>query len=193
MASRSRSSNSWAVAALVALAACGRSTPSPFTQAETDAVLAPARDLWARCYSGTELERAGRSVALDYDLNVAADGAVRSVPRKVEPEDPALVECVRHRLNELRFPARGKDNLSVHFELGPRGAEAGTPKAPRQESLGTCEPACEDGFSCHYEPKAPRGVCRVTPGRCRFARDCAPSQACQRHAEPLGVCVDPRP
>jgi len=112
--------------ALVAWAgtlSCAPPRPSPFTVAETDAALAPARDLRARCYAGTALERAQRVVSLDYDLNVAPDGSVRSVPRQISPEEPLLVECVRHRLDELRFPARAKDHLNVHFELGP-GATA---------------------------------------------------------------------
>lgn len=188
-------SPSWANAAWLALLAlaCTSPRPSPFTEAETDAALAPARDLWSRCYAGTQLEREKKIATLDYSLNVRADGSVDSVPRHVEPDQPALVECTRARLNTLRFPARAKDRLDVHFELGPRGAAGATPRPPKRQSLGTCEPACTDGFSCHYEESAPRGVCRVTPGRCRFGRDCAPSQACQRHAEQLGVCVDPRP
>lgn len=191
MASRWRS---WAELGALGLAvACGPPRPSPFTPAETDAALAPARDLGARCYAGTELEHAGRVVTLDYALNVSAEGTVSSVPRRVEPDRPELVECVRHRLNQLRFPARGKDHLEVHFELGPRGEATATPRTPEAAALGTCEPACADGFSCHYEPESPRGVCRVTPGRCRFNRDCAPLQACRRRAERLGVCVDPGP
>jgi hypothetical protein len=181
----------WLFGAAVLTMACTRPLPSPFTVAETDAALAPARDLRARCYVGTELERAGTTASLDYDLNVAADGSVRSVPRRVVPDEPRLVECVRHRLDQLRFPARGKDHLNVHFELGPHTAAA--PRAPREERLGTCEPPCGDGFSCHYEAGNPRGVCRVTTGRCRFTKDCGPAQACERLAEPLGVCVDPRP
>jgi hypothetical protein len=187
-ASRWRSFSS----ALLLLAACGPPRAAPFTQAETDAALAPARDLRARCYVGTALERAGTKVVLGYDLNVAADGSVRSVPRYVEPEEPALVECVRHRLDELRFPARAKDHLNVDFELGPNGAGSEL-QTIKERTLGTCKPACEDGFSCHYEASAPRGVCRVETGRCRFDRDCAPSQSCQRLAEPLGVCIERTP
>ncbi|RYZ10073.1 MAG: hypothetical protein EOO73_00385 [Myxococcales bacterium] len=185
---------SWASGGLLAWGvACAPPRPSPFTPAETDAALAPARDLWSRCYAGTELERQGRLATLDYSLDVAADGSVTSVPRRVEPDLPVLVECARERLNQLRFPVRGRDHLDVHFELGPRGAEAGIPRAAEPRAAGTCEPACRDGYSCHYEASAPRGVCRVTSGRCRFGRDCAPSQACQRQTELLGVCVDPRP
>lgn len=111
----------WASWLVLVELGCGAPRPSPYSRAETDAALAPARDLRARCYAGTELERARQRVTLDYDLNVDRDGAVRSVPRAVDPDQPALVECVRHRLNELRFPARGRDRLSVHFELGPDG------------------------------------------------------------------------
>jgi len=192
MASRSPSSIEWAlVAGAVMVAGCARPTPSPFSRAETDQALAPARDLRQRCYVGTRFERERQRLTLEFRLNVAADGRVRSVPTWIEPEDPELVECVRHRLDELRFPVRGRDHVDVHFELGPDPAVGIEPR--RDVQLGTCEPACTDGFSCHYEPQAPRGVCRVTPGRCRFQRDCAPSQACQRLAEPLGVCIERSP
>ena len=56
---------------------------------------------------------------LDYELSVEADGRVRSVPVHVAPENPTLVECVRHRLDALRFPRKGWDRLTVHFELTP--------------------------------------------------------------------------
>jgi hypothetical protein len=192
LASRSRPWIDALVSAGAALAlGCGRPGPAPYTQAETDRALAPARDLRQRCYVGTAFERARRVVAVDYRLNVDSDGSVRSVPVRVSPEDPQLVECVRHRLDELRFPARAKDHIDVHFELGPSGSVSAS--APREARAGTCEPPCTDGFSCHYEPSAERGVCRVTQGRCRFDRDCAASQACQRFSEPLGVCVERQP
>jgi hypothetical protein len=179
------------LAVLLAVPACAKPAPAPFTQAETNRALAPARDLRQRCYVGTTFERARQIVVVEYRLNVDAEGNVRSVPTLVSPEDPALVECVRHRLDELRFPARGKDHIDVHFELGPEGFVSTS--TPREAEAGTCEPACGDGFSCHYEPGASRGVCRVAPGRCRFERDCAPSQACQRFAEPLGICAERHP
>lgn len=179
--------------ALGLLLACAPPRPAPFTREETDSALAPARDLWQRCYADTELARSGQVVTLDYGLNVAADGSVTSVPRQVNPERPELVECVRLRLNQLRFPARAKDHVGVHFELGPGGAGASTPRASSATALGTCEPPCDDGFACRYEPGAPRGVCRVATGRCRSRQDCAPLKVCQRHRVALGVCVDPRP
>lgn len=98
---------------------CGAPGASPYSKAETAAALAPARDLRARCYAGTQLERTGRAAVLDYELSVAADGSVRSLPVHVEPENPALVECVRRRLDQVRFPARGWDRLTVHLELRP--------------------------------------------------------------------------
>lgn len=192
MASRSHWWTETAALSGVVLAlGCTKPLPAPFTPEETNRALAPARDLRQRCYVGSPFERARQVVVVEYVLNVAPDGSVRSVPTLIEPEDPALVECVRHRLDELRFPARGKDHIDVHFELGPEGTVAGSP--PREVQAGTCEPPCGDGFSCHYEPGAPRGVCRVEPGRCRFQRDCSPSQACQRFSEPLGVCVERQP
>jgi hypothetical protein len=62
--------------------------------------------------------------------------------------------------------------------------------------LGSCRPACEDGFACHYEPSAPpAGVCRVAPGRCRYDQDCPSpsSQTCQRFSARLGSCVERMP
>jgi hypothetical protein len=107
---------------LVGLACCGAPPPSAYSRAETDQALAPAKDLRARCYAGTPLEQAGQSARLEYQLDVAADGSVKSIPRFVEPEVPALVECVRHRLDELRFPARARDRLNLAFEFQPLSA-----------------------------------------------------------------------
>jgi hypothetical protein len=101
------------------LGGCGAPAPPAFSRAETEQALAPARDLRARCYAGTMLERSGRTARLQYQLDVARDGSVRSVPRLVEPESPALVECVRHRLDALRFPPRARDRLTLNFEFRP--------------------------------------------------------------------------
>jgi hypothetical protein len=180
----------WWVSLGLGTLGCGPARPAPFSQAETEQALAPAADLRQRCYAGTELERSGVRATLDYDLNVSPDGSARSVPRVVEPDEPRLVECVRHRLDSLRFPARAKDHLSLHFELGPgRSGSARVP--PRALLAGTCDPPCGDGFTCHYEGgKNARGECRVETGRCRFDRDCASLQACHRLAEALGVCQE---
>jgi hypothetical protein len=170
--------------------ACATRGPAPFTNAETERALAPTRDLRERCYAGTALERAGRTAVLDYELNVEPDGRVRSVPVRVEPEIPVLVECVRARLNQLKFPAKGRDRLKLHFELAPDAVR----RREEPPQLGTCDPPCAEGFSCHYEPShAAKGVCRVETGRCRFDLDCAPSQACQRRTERLGICAERGP
>lgn len=112
----------WSGAALglALLVGCGAPAPPAYSREETDQALRPAQDLRARCYVGRELERTGRVARLEYQLDVAADGSVRSIPRRVEPENPALVECVRHRLDELRFPARARDRISVSFEFRPQ-------------------------------------------------------------------------
>jgi hypothetical protein len=101
-----RDTTAWLGLLTFGLFGCGPARPAPFTQAETEQALAPAADLRQRCYAGTELERRGVRATLDYDLHVSSDGSVRAVPLFVEPDEPRLVECVRHRLDSLRFPAR---------------------------------------------------------------------------------------
>lgn len=56
---------------------------------------------------------------MDFKLEILASGAVRALPTLAEPREPELVECMRHALDELRFPAKGRDRLELHFELGP--------------------------------------------------------------------------
>src|SRR4051812_9548097 len=134
--------------AVLVCISCGAPRVPPYSRDETATALAPARDLWPRCYAGSELARAGREATLEYRLNVAADGTVQSIPTLAEPENPRLVECVRLRLNELRFPARGKDHVALRFELGPKGLGKGVPLAPqpqRDVQAGNCEPACAEG------------------------------------------------
>lgn len=106
----------------VASFACGAPPPPAYTTAETERALAPARELLARCYRGGPWQRAQRSVRLSYQLDVAADGSVKAIPRFVDPDEPALVECTRRQLQQLEFPARGRDRLTVDFELGPSRA-----------------------------------------------------------------------
>ena len=43
---------------------------------------------------------------------------MQAVPTFADPEEPALIECLRHGLNEVRFPARARDRLDLHLELG---------------------------------------------------------------------------
>ncbi|MEI9948520.1 MAG: hypothetical protein WDO74_05930 [Pseudomonadota bacterium] len=56
---------------------------------------------------------------LDFQLEVAPSGSVRATPTFSSPEDPEIIECVRHELNTIVFPARGRDRLDLHFEMGP--------------------------------------------------------------------------
>jgi hypothetical protein len=46
---------------------------------------------------------------------------VQAIPTFADPEEPALIECLRHGLNEVRFPARARDRLDLHLELGVPG------------------------------------------------------------------------
>jgi hypothetical protein len=96
-----------------------RRTESPFSAAETNQALAPARQLRPRCYESSSLAQAKKKITLAFDLEVAPSGAVRATPTFADPEDPGLIECVRHELNTIVFPARGRDRLKLHFEMGP--------------------------------------------------------------------------
>jgi hypothetical protein len=55
---------------------------------------------------------------LDFKLEIDPSGAVRAIPAFADPDDPEVIECVRHELNKIRFPARGRDRLDLHFEMG---------------------------------------------------------------------------
>src|ERR1700761_1538981 len=90
---------------------------SPFTAAETNAALAPARELRPRCYAPSALARAGEKIVLDFKLDVEPTGAVHAIPTFAEPDDPEVIECVRHQLNAIQFPARGRDRLPLHFAM----------------------------------------------------------------------------
>ena len=99
---------------------CGSRQPaaSPFSAAETNQALAPAQRLRPRCYDSSALARAGKKIVLDFQLEVEPSGAVRAIPTFADPDDPEVIECVRRELNEIRFPARGRDRLDLHFEMG---------------------------------------------------------------------------
>jgi hypothetical protein len=105
---------------LACLVGCSSAPPaaSPFSAAETDQALAPVRRLRARCYDSSALARAGKKVVLDFKLEVEPSGSVRAIPTFAEPGDPEIIECVRGELNRVRFPARGRDRLDLHFEMG---------------------------------------------------------------------------
>lgn len=52
-------------------------------------------------------------------LEIDRSGRVEALPGAVEPREAALVECIRHGLNGLRFPAKGHDRLELDLQLGP--------------------------------------------------------------------------
>jgi len=105
---------------LACLADCSSRPPaaSPFSTAETDHALAPVRQLRARCYDSSALAHAGKKIVLDFKLEIDTSGSVRAIPTFVEPDDAEIIECVRNELNQVRFPARGRDRLDLHFEMG---------------------------------------------------------------------------
>jgi hypothetical protein len=95
----------------------------PFSSAEIDRALLPVKLLRKRCYDVSRSARAATFVSLDFSLDIRDTGEVRSSPKQASVEDPELIECVRHALDEIRFPARGREWLRVHLELGnPRAS-----------------------------------------------------------------------
>jgi hypothetical protein len=105
--------------ALMGSFACeSRRTESPFSADETNQALSPAKQLRPRCYDSSALARAKKGIVLDFQLEIAPSGSVRATPTFAAPEDPEIIECVRHVLNTIVFPARGRDRLDLHFEMG---------------------------------------------------------------------------
>jgi hypothetical protein len=76
------------------------------------------RRLRAHCYDSSALAHAGKKIVLDFKLEIEPSGSVRAIPTFVEPDDPEIIECVRNDLNQVRFPARARDHLDLHFEMG---------------------------------------------------------------------------
>jgi hypothetical protein len=75
--------------------------------------------LESRCYAGSDAQRAKRTVQIQYVLYVDERGAVRSEPVGGDL-DPKLIECMRHGLDALKFPAKGeRDQLRLVAQLGP--------------------------------------------------------------------------
>jgi hypothetical protein len=119
-------SNSYfAVRFLVAASVAGSlgcwSRPAPRSQlsdAQTNQALASVKELRPRCYDPSALARAGTKIVLDFRLEVELSGSVRAVPVFAEPDDPDVIECVRRELNQIRFPAHGRDRFDLHFEMG---------------------------------------------------------------------------
>jgi len=100
-------------------ACVSRPPSSPFSAAEIERALLPARQLRQRCYLGSATARAAKPAILEFALHIAETGAARAVPTLAQPEDAALIDCARGALDELRFPARGRDRLQLRFELQP--------------------------------------------------------------------------
>ena len=106
-----------ALAALVLSCTTGQKPP-PYTSAEVDQAFVSVKGLRARCYAGSAAARAGRTATFDFSLLVATSGQVQAIPTFASPEEPELIECLRHGLNEVRFPARARDRLNLHLEIG---------------------------------------------------------------------------
>jgi hypothetical protein len=96
--------------------------PAPFSQAETNRALAPVHELQARCYDHSASAREKLHVRFEFMLYVNGQGLVHAEPRLAEPavpDMPVLIECVRHQLDALRFPAKGaSDQVQLQFEFG---------------------------------------------------------------------------
>ena len=105
--------------AILLVACASRPPSSPFSAQEVTRALEPVKRLETLCYQPSDNGRTSQRVVMDFNLEVQESGAVTSVPTLAEPWEPTLVECFRHALNELRFPAKGRDRLELHFELGP--------------------------------------------------------------------------
>jgi hypothetical protein len=106
--------------AIACLLGCSSRQPaaSPFSAAETNQALAPVQQLRSRCYDSSALARARKKIVLDFKLEVEPSGAVSAIPTFADPDDPEVIECVRRELNAIQFPARGRDRLDLHFEMG---------------------------------------------------------------------------
>src|SRR4051812_4605675 len=89
--------------------------PAPYTSAEVDHALVGVKALRARCYAGSAAARAGRPATFEFSVQIAASGDVQAIPTFADPEEPALIGCLRHGLNEVRFPARARDRLELHL------------------------------------------------------------------------------
>jgi hypothetical protein len=105
-------------AVLLSCLSCTKGPRAPaYSAAEVDQALQGVKSLQARCYASSPAARARRVTTLDFSLQIAATGQVQAIPTNASPEEPALIECLRHGLNEVRFPARARDRLDLHLEL----------------------------------------------------------------------------
>lgn len=107
---------------LLFAAGCASAWANPerivYSADETQRALAPLRPLQQRCYAGSASQQDKRHVQIEFLLFVDEKGGVRSNPEAGYPSDPALLECLRAGLNDLRFPAKGEtDQIRVGVEL----------------------------------------------------------------------------
>jgi hypothetical protein len=93
---------------------------SPYSQAEIQRSLAPLSQIERGCYRDSASQRAQRKVQLEMIAYVNERGQVHIDPVLVDPHDPGLTECVRARLSQLQFAAKGRpDQFHLRFELAP--------------------------------------------------------------------------
>jgi hypothetical protein len=93
---------------------------SPYSQAEVKKSLAPVSQIERGCYRDSVSQRAGRKVQLEMIAYVNERGHVHVDPVLIDPHDPGLTECVRARLSQLQFAAKGRpDQFHLRFELQP--------------------------------------------------------------------------
>jgi len=93
---------------------------SPYSQAEMQRSLAPVSQIERGCYQDSVSQRARRKVRLEMIAYVNEQGGVHIDPVLVDPADPQLTQCVRSRLSQLQFAAKGRaDQFHLRFDLQP--------------------------------------------------------------------------
>lgn len=97
-----------------------QSDRAPFSEAEVNRALAPVEQIKRTCYAGSNSQREKRRVQLEFIAYVGAKGEVHTEPAGPGTFDPALLECLRQHLDELQFPAKGReDQFHLRFDLTP--------------------------------------------------------------------------
>ena len=92
----------------------------PYSQTEINRSLAPVAQIERGCYGPSRSKQSKRKVRLEMIAYVNEQGQVHIDPVLVDPGDPELTECVRTRLSQLQFAAKGRgDQFHLRFELAP--------------------------------------------------------------------------
>jgi hypothetical protein len=92
----------------------------PYSQTEINRSLAPVAQIERGCYGASLSRQQQRKVRLEMIAYVNERGQVHIDPVLVDPADPALTECVRTRLSQLQFAAKGRgDQFRLRFNLAP--------------------------------------------------------------------------